>query len=67
MELGHVVAGNVSLEFSGVRPGEPPLSLSVIDDVEMLTLLKAEVLISPGIIVIQSNEHFVLIGWGERS
>ena len=36
LELGHVVAGDVALELGGVGPGEPPLALRVVDDVEML-------------------------------
>ena len=36
LELGHVVAGDVALELGGVGPGEPPLALRVVDDVEVL-------------------------------
>ena len=34
LELGHVVAGDVALELGGVGPGEPPLALRVVDDVD---------------------------------
>ena len=67
LELGHVVAGDVALELAGVGPREPPLPLGVVDDVQMFSLLEAEVLVSPRIVVIKRDENLVLINWVERS
>ena len=52
LELGHVVAGDVALELGCVGPGEPPFALGVIDDVQVLPLLEAQILIRPRIIVV---------------
>ena len=67
LELGHVVAGDVALELAGVGPREPPLPLGVVDDVQMLSFLEAEVLVSPRIVVVERDENLVLINWVERS
>ena len=35
-----------------MRPSEPPLPLGVVDDVHVLALLKAQVLVSPGKMIV---------------
>lgn len=67
LELGHVVAGDVALELGGVGPGEPPLALRVVDDVEVLPLLEAEVLVGPRVVVVQRHEDLVLVHCTQRS
>ena len=67
LQFSHVIAWYVSLKLAGVRLGEPPLSLGVINDVEVLPLLEAEVLVSPRVVVIQRHKDLVLINWEKRS
>ena len=67
LQFSHVIAWYVSLKLAGVGLGEPPLSLGVINDVEVLPLLEAEVLVSPRIVVIQRHKDLVLINWEKRS
>ena len=67
LQFSHVIAWYVSLKLAGVGLGEPPLSLGVINDVEVLPLLEAEVLVSPRVVVIQSHKDLVLINWEKRS
>ena len=50
-----------------MRPGKPPFPLGVVDDVQMLSFLEAEVLVSPRIVVVKRDENLVLINWVERS
>ena len=61
LEFSHVIAGDVSLQLAGVRPSEPPLPLGVVNDVEMFPFLEAQVLVSPGVVVVQGHEDLVLI------
>ena len=67
LQLRHVVARDVALELGGVGPRKPPLPLGVVDDVQMLSFLEAEVLVSPRIVVVERDENLVLINWVERS
>ena len=61
LQFSHVIAWYVSLKLAGVGLGEPPLSLGVINDVEVLPFLEAQVLVSPGVVVVERNEDLVLI------
>ena len=41
--------------------------LRVVDDVEVLPLLEAEVLVGPGVVVVQRHEDLVLVHCTQRS
>ena len=57
LQFGHVVAGDVALLLGGLRPGEPPVALGVVDDLEVFSFLETQVLVSPGVVVVQGHEH----------
>ena len=67
LQFSHVIAWYVSLKLAGVGLGEPPLSLGVINDVEVLPLLEAEVLVGPRVVVVQRHEDLVLVHCTQRS
>ena len=60
-EFGHVVAGDVALLLGRLGPGEPPVALGVVDDLEVFSFLETQVLVSPGVVVVQGHEDLVLI------
>ena len=63
-QLRNIVWRYVPLQFGSLGPGKPPVTLSVIQDVQMLAFLEWKVLIGPGIIIIKSHEYLgVVTGW----
>ena len=40
-----------------VIPSEPPVSLCIINDLQVITLLKAKILIRPCFIVVECNKY----------
>ena len=56
-EFGDVVARYVALLLGGFRPGKPPVALSVVDDLQMFSFLEAEVLVCPGVIVVERDKN----------
>ena len=42
-------------------PGEPPFPLGVVNDVEMFSFLEAQILVGPGVVVVQGHEDLVLV------
>lgn len=57
-ELGDIIAWNVSLLPGPFAAGEPPVALSVIEDLKVLALAEAEILVGPGIVVIKGDKNF---------
>lgn len=58
LQLGHIVGGNVSFLFGGLGPRKPPVPLSVVQDLQVLPLTEAQVLVCSGVVVIQRDEYF---------
>ena len=56
LELGNIVGWDVALLLGSFASSQPPVSLSVIDDFQVLSFFEAQVLVCPGIIVIQSHK-----------
>lgn len=67
----NIVGGDVAFSFSCLGPSIPPITLSVIDNLQNFSFLEAEVLICSGIIIIQCHKQFHIgsrfwsgHGWG---
>ena len=58
LQLGHIVGGNVSFLLGGLGACKPPVPLCVIEDLQVLPLAEAQILICSGVVIIESDEYF---------
>lgn len=65
LEPSDVVGWNVPFQPGGLGLGIPPVPLSVVQYVKVLTLLEGQVLVSAGVVVIQGNECLAV--WMRRA
>lgn len=57
LQLGDIVAGNVALLSGPLAPRQPPVALSVVQYLQMLALPEAQILVGPGVIVVEGDEY----------
>ena len=62
LQFGHIVARDVAFLLCCLGPCEPPITLGIIDNLQVFAFLEAQVLVGPCVVVIQGHKHLDIAG-----
>ena len=59
--LGDVVGWDVAFLLGGATPGEPPVALGVVENVEVFSLFKGQAFVCSRVVVVQCHESLAAL------